>query len=143
MSARDPVAAIGEADARGDIAELYADIRATLGVPVVNLVWRHLASIDGALPWAWQAVRPAYRSGAVSHHAERLKAGLVLPAFCRWLNGHLAKLINFELKRPRGQVWDGRKYSRVRLVDDDAIFKELAYIITNPVAAGAVEQPAD
>jgi hypothetical protein len=74
------VAAIGEADARGDIAELYADIRATLGVPVVNLVWRHLASIDGALPWAWQAVRPAYRSGAVSHHAERLKAGLVLPA---------------------------------------------------------------
>lgn len=66
-----------------------------------------------------------------------------LPAFCRWLNGHLAKLINFELKRPRGQVWDGRKYSRVRLVDDDAIFKELAYIITNPVAAGAVEQPAD
>jgi len=80
LSARDPVAAIGEADARGDIAELYADIRATLGVPVVNLVWRHLASIDGALPWAWQAVRPAYRSGAVSHHAERLKAGLVLPA---------------------------------------------------------------
>lgn len=80
MSARDPVAAIGEAEARGDIAELYADIRATLGVPVVNLVWRHLASIDGALPWAWQAVRPAYLSGAVSHHAERLKAGLVLPA---------------------------------------------------------------
>ena len=80
MTAKDPVAAIGESEARGAIAELYADIRATLGVPVVNLVWRHLASIDGALPWAWHAVRPAYLSGAVSHHAERLKAGLVLPA---------------------------------------------------------------
>ncbi|MBP8307431.1 MAG: hypothetical protein KAY46_09215 [Burkholderiaceae bacterium] len=79
MSAKDPVTAISEAEARGDIAELYADIRATLGVPVVNLIWRHLASIEGALPWAWQAVRPAYQSGAVVHHAERLKAGLVLP----------------------------------------------------------------
>ncbi len=76
---RDPVAAIGEQEARGEIADLYTDIRATLGVPVVNLVWRHLASVEGALPWAWQAVRPAYRSGAVARHAERLKAGLVLP----------------------------------------------------------------
>ena len=65
-----------------------------------------------------------------------------LPAFCRWLNGHLAKLINWELKRPRGQVWDARKYSRVRLADDDAVLRELAYVITNPVAAGAVEQPS-
>lgn len=66
-----------------------------------------------------------------------------LPDFCRWLNGHVAKLINVELKRPRGQVWDGRKYSRVRLADDDAVLRELAYVITNPVAAGAVEQPAE
>ncbi|HPU53194.1 MAG TPA: hypothetical protein PK359_16670, partial [Burkholderiaceae bacterium] len=76
MSAKDPVDAISEADARGDVAELYADIRATLGVPVVNLVWRNLATIDGALPWAWSAVRPAYVSGAVDHHAGRLKAGI-------------------------------------------------------------------
>ena len=62
----DPVAAITDAQARGEIAALYADIRATLGVPVVNLVWRHLATIEGALPWAWGAVRPAYRSGAVA-----------------------------------------------------------------------------
>jgi hypothetical protein len=80
LSAKDPVDAISEADARGDVAELYADIRATLGVPVVNLVWRNLATIDGALPWAWSAVRPAYVSGAVDHHAGRLKAGIRLPA---------------------------------------------------------------
>jgi hypothetical protein len=71
----DPVAAITEAQARGEIATLYADIRATLGVPVVNLVWRHLATIEGALPWAWGAVRPAYRSGAVAAATARLKAG--------------------------------------------------------------------
>lgn len=73
MSAGDPVAAITEADASGDIATLYADIRATLGVGVVNLIWRHLATIDGALPWAWGAVRPLYAEGIIEAEAERLR----------------------------------------------------------------------
>lgn len=76
----DPVAAITERDATGEIAACYADIRETLGVPVVNLVWRHLATIEGALPWAWRAVRPAYINGAVDRAAARLKAQLHLPA---------------------------------------------------------------
>ena len=45
----DPFPAIAEAAATGETAELFADIRATVGVRVVNLVWRHLATIDGAL----------------------------------------------------------------------------------------------
>ncbi|MBX3503775.1 MAG: hypothetical protein KF889_30395 [Alphaproteobacteria bacterium] len=73
MSAGDPVPAITEAEATGDIAALYADIRATLGVGVVNLIWRHLATIDGALPWAWSAVRPLYAEGIIEGEAERLR----------------------------------------------------------------------
>jgi len=73
VSAGDPVAAVTEADATGDIAALYADIRATLGVGVVNLIWRHLATIDGALPWAWGAVRPLYAEGIIEGEAERLR----------------------------------------------------------------------
>ena len=30
-------------------AAIFADIRETLGVEVVNLIWRHLATIPGAL----------------------------------------------------------------------------------------------
>lgn len=75
----DPVAAIPETDAHGEIAEVYEDIRRTLGVAVVNLVWRHLATIDGALPWAWSAVRPAYINGAVSGRAVALKQALAPP----------------------------------------------------------------
>lgn len=59
----DPLPAITEAAATGEIAELFADIRATVGVRVVNLVWRHLATMDGALPWAWAAVKPLYLEG--------------------------------------------------------------------------------
>lgn len=59
----DPLPAITEAEASGEIADLFADIRATVGVRVVNLVWRHLATMDGALPWAWTAVKPLYLAG--------------------------------------------------------------------------------
>ena len=44
----DPFPAIAEASAAGETADLFADIRATVGVRVVNLVWRHLATPDGA-----------------------------------------------------------------------------------------------
>ena len=40
----DPFPAIPEAAASGETADLLADIRATVGVRVVNLVWRHLAT---------------------------------------------------------------------------------------------------
>lgn len=73
MSTGDPVAAIGEAEATGDVAALFADIRATLGVGVVNLIWRHLATIDGALPWAWSSVRPLYVEGIIEGEAERFR----------------------------------------------------------------------
>jgi len=59
----DPFPAVAEAAATGETAELFADIRATVGVRVVNLVWRHLATFDGALPWAWTAVKPLYQRG--------------------------------------------------------------------------------
>ena len=63
--AGDPVPAIPEADATCEIAAIYGDIRETLGVPVVNLIWRHLATMPDALPWTWSVVRPIYASGAV------------------------------------------------------------------------------
>jgi hypothetical protein len=45
----DPVPAITETAATGEIAEIFADIRGVLGVEVVNLIWRHLAPIPRAL----------------------------------------------------------------------------------------------
>jgi len=75
----DPVAAVTEAEAHGEIADIYADIRQTLGVDVVNLVWRHLATIDGGLAWAWTSLKPAYINGAVTAQAERMKHALLLP----------------------------------------------------------------
>lgn len=76
----DPVPAIREDAATGEVARLYADIRATLGVPVVNLVWRHLATFPGALEWSWASVRPLYVDGTADGEAAALRASMpVLP----------------------------------------------------------------
>ena len=76
----DPFPAIAEAAATGETAELFADIRATVGVSVVNLVWRHLATMDSALPWAWTAVKPLYLQGIADRAAARFREGMNLPA---------------------------------------------------------------
>jgi len=75
----DPVAAITEAAATGETAAIFADIRQVLGVDVVNLIWRHLATIDGALPWAWGRLRPLYTDGSVLGEATALRRELTLP----------------------------------------------------------------
>ena len=75
----DPFPAVAEAAARGETVELFADIRATIGVRVVNLVWRHLATIDGALPWAWGAVKPLYLQGMPDQAAIRFRRNMILP----------------------------------------------------------------
>jgi hypothetical protein len=75
----DPFPAVAEQAAAGEIADIFADIRATVGVRVVNLVWRHLATIDGALPWAWAAVKPLYLRGMADRAAVRFRESMVLP----------------------------------------------------------------
>jgi len=75
----DPVPAIAEASATGALAEIFADIRRVLGVEVVNLIWRHLATIRDALPWAWGMLRPLYADGTVAEEAQILHDRLALP----------------------------------------------------------------
>ena len=69
----DPVPSITEAEADGEIAQIYQDIRQTLGVPVVNLIWRRLAVIPGGLAWSWGSLKPLYESGAIQAEAQALR----------------------------------------------------------------------
>lgn len=78
-SASDPIPAVTEAAASGEIAAIFADIRQVLGVEVVNLVWRHLATIPDALPWTWGMLRPLYINGTIAAEAAVLHDDLNLP----------------------------------------------------------------
>jgi hypothetical protein len=55
---------IPEAHAEAETLALYQDIRAITEIPVVNLAFRHLATIPQALPSVWTTLRPLYKSGA-------------------------------------------------------------------------------
>ena len=46
--AYDPVTAVDEASATGRTAEIFADIRETMGIPLVTSIWRGLADMDGS-----------------------------------------------------------------------------------------------
>jgi hypothetical protein len=71
-----PLAEIKESEAVGAVAEIYADFRHALGVPMVNLIFRHMATVPGCLEWAWAHIGPAYVSGAAIAAAQRLMDGV-------------------------------------------------------------------
>ena len=79
MDQLESVPSILESAATGEIAEIYADIRKTLGSGVVNLIWRNLATLPGALQWTWATVRPLY-VGSAPLHAEAVRRNLPLPS---------------------------------------------------------------
>ena len=61
--AYDPVTAIDEAAGAGETALVFAEIRRTMGIPLVTSIWRGLASMDDSLRLAWAAAKPVYESG--------------------------------------------------------------------------------
>ncbi|MES2713487.1 MAG: hypothetical protein V4653_18055 [Pseudomonadota bacterium] len=67
-------AEIHEGDAPPDIARLYARLRDAVGIPVVNLIWRHAATLPGVLAWMVESAEGVMRSAAVRNEREAMLA---------------------------------------------------------------------
>jgi hypothetical protein len=76
--AYDPVTAIDESAAVGDTAMVFAEIRRTMGIPLVTSIWRGLAGMDDSLRPAWDAAKPS-RSTRATNPSERLHAASQRP----------------------------------------------------------------
>jgi hypothetical protein len=70
---------ISEAEAKGEIAAIFAELRTLWGVPYVSAIHRYLAARPGFLEWAWDAVAPAFRNGRGQEAAWRCATGLAVP----------------------------------------------------------------
>lgn len=68
-----------EHQATGEIAVIYDEIRRFSGVPYVSSLQRYVATMPGALEWAWGAVRPALVSGTVQETGWRLARDVKIP----------------------------------------------------------------
>ena len=66
------LAELPEDRATGRIAEIYEEIRRFSGVPYVSSLQRYVATMPGALEWAWDALRPALVPGVISETGWRL-----------------------------------------------------------------------
>lgn len=63
---------LAEREASGDKARIYSEMRRLGGVPMVALVFRHLATLPGGLEWTWDAIGPAWREGRLQEAAWRI-----------------------------------------------------------------------
>lgn len=77
----DPVTAVDEASATGETAGIFADIRETMGIPLITSIWRGLADMNGSLFTVWNAAKPIYLSGHVDKALARIveQSGLPTP----------------------------------------------------------------
>lgn len=66
------LAEVPEHAATGALAAIYEDIKRQLQAPMVNLVYRHLATVPGGLEWAWASIRPVIVDGTVARAAQHL-----------------------------------------------------------------------
>jgi hypothetical protein len=69
----DAIHTVSEKETSPDIAAIFTDIKETLGVPFVNLIWRHLATIPGGLAMTWSLAKPLYASKILNESARALR----------------------------------------------------------------------
>lgn len=67
-----PLAEISEKTATGEVARIFGEIREATGLPLVNLIFRHMATIPGCLEWAWQYLKPLYMHSAIHEAADAI-----------------------------------------------------------------------
>jgi len=75
----DPVSAISEAEATGEVAAIFADIRQTMHIPLITSIWRTLVDVEGGLNAVWNVAKPMYETGQPAAALVRLREQAVLP----------------------------------------------------------------
>jgi hypothetical protein len=75
----DTVTALSEADATGEIAEIFADIRQTMEIPLLTSIWRILVDFECGLSTTWNAVKPLYATQQPEAALARLRHDAEFP----------------------------------------------------------------
>ena len=66
------LAELAERDATGEKAAIYAEMKRLGGVPMLALIFRHIATLPGGIEWTWNAIGPAWKSGRLQEAAWRV-----------------------------------------------------------------------
>ena len=70
---------VPEKNAQGRVADLYGDIRETLGLGMVNLIYRRMATSEGVLEWVWDSIRDVAGSCEVERQLTQAQEDVCWP----------------------------------------------------------------
>jgi hypothetical protein len=73
------LAELREPEASGAVRHIYGEIKRLCAVPMVALIYRHLATIPGALEWSWAVLEPVMRAGLIQQQAWHFASAAVIP----------------------------------------------------------------
>jgi len=71
---------LSQQEARGTVAGLYSEIRDTMGLSMVNLIYRRMAAEEGVLEWVWAWINGAINSLDIEDELAQLSDGVAWPA---------------------------------------------------------------
>lgn len=74
---------LSERDATGEKAAIYAEMKRLGAVPMVALIFRHIATLPGGIEWTWSAIGPAWKSGRLQETAWSIARGAPLEPIAR------------------------------------------------------------
>ena len=132
---------VHESEARPEIAAIYAGLRRAVGVPIVNLIWRHFATLPGVLPWAWETTRGAIGSATVAEGSARM-AALVRAAPDLGLSA-VGPVLRALPAAERARVADVvRVYNRGNQVNLQVLSAARRFIASGAPAGRAVSEPS-
>ena len=83
---------IREGDAPPEVAHIYEDIRRCMRLPLVNLIYRHFATLPDVLPRVWGLVRAMMLSGELDAALGRMNRELPIPQLASFEPSMLADL---------------------------------------------------
>ena len=69
---------VSEADAPQSVQAIYHDIRRLSGVPMVALIFRHIATYPEILEEVWKSIGPLFRKGRIQDAAWRVARSVSL-----------------------------------------------------------------
>lgn len=106
-----------EADASGRVAEIYGELRSLVGVPVVALIFRHLATHEGLLEQVWASVRAAMACGLIQDTAARVARDNIPADLIPPIDAHVREAIGFTGKQASAVVNAIDAYNRANAVN--------------------------
>ncbi|HWG49460.1 MAG TPA: halocarboxylic acid dehydrogenase DehI family protein [Candidatus Acidoferrales bacterium] len=65
---------VSESEAKGETAKIFADLKDTLGIPHVSMVFRVLASLPRFFPLFWKSAKPMLHTGEFFTSADQIRA---------------------------------------------------------------------